>query len=156
MNYIKAQDQLVNATRNLGNTSLESIIPSDINKTGGIPSKLRIFKVAKIMLRSNIDVEKGLVNGSIGFISDIVWLHLRRDQMYEIDIPSIIVNCGNDGDHLIQPIGIQFPAKFNYGTVERRMLLVILSWASTVHKMQGCTVDQWCTVLLRLASRMWP
>ncbi|CAH0403444.1 unnamed protein product [Chilo suppressalis] len=93
------------------------------------------------MLPSNISVKKGLVNGSIGFISDIVWPHLRRDQMYETGIPSIKVNFGNDGEHLIQPIDIQFLAKYSFGTVERRMLPVILSWAYTVHKMQGCTID---------------
>ncbi|XP_030760062.1 ATP-dependent DNA helicase PIF1-like [Sitophilus oryzae] len=110
---------------------------ADINKTGGLPSVLEIFVGAKVMLRSNIDVTKGLVNGAIGHITEIVWPQFRRTQMYETDVPSVWI----DGIHVIHPKAIQFPAKFNYGTAERRMLPLILSWASTVHKMQGSTVD---------------
>ncbi|KAG8338474.1 hypothetical protein J6590_000143 [Homalodisca vitripennis] len=71
---IKAQDQLIYATRNLGNKDLDSVIPNDINKTGGLPSVLKIFVGAKVMLRSNIDVSKGLVNGNMGFITEIIRL----------------------------------------------------------------------------------
>jgi len=72
----------------------------------------------------------------------INWPHHRRDQMYETDIPSVRIDFGNDGIHVIEPISIQFPAKFNYGTIERRHLSLILCWACAVHKMQGCTVDR--------------
>lgn len=138
---IKAQDQLVDATRQLGNRDLNEIIPTDINKTAGLPKTLEIFVGAKVMLRSNIDQTKGLVNGAIGFITEIIWPHYRREQMYETDIPSESVDFDRIGTHVIQPKTIQFPAKFSYGTAERRMLPLILSWASTVHKLQGSTVD---------------
>ncbi|GBP51647.1 ATP-dependent DNA helicase PIF1 [Eumeta japonica] len=104
------------------------------------------------MLRSNIDVSKGLVNGNMGFITEIIWPNFRRGQLYAEDIPSVRVDFGSDGVHLIKPISIQFPAKYSYGTAERRMLPLILSWASTVHKMQGCTVDH---AVIYLGSRLF-
>ncbi|GFR06819.1 ATP-dependent DNA helicase PIF1 [Trichonephila clavata] len=149
---IKAQDQLIDATRNLSNKDLDSVIPDDINKTGGLPKILKIFVGAKGMLRSNIDLAKGLVNGNMGFITYITWPHFQRDQVYDTVIRSVHIDFGSDGIHLIKPISIQFPAKYSYGTAERRMLPLILSWASTVHKMQGCTVDH---AVVFLGSRLF-
>lgn len=139
---IRAQDSLVDATRPLNN-SIDTVISDDINKTLGLPRELVIFvNLAKVMLRSNIDVQKGLVNGAIGFVTELKWAGgFRRGQIYKQDIPDVMVDFGVDGIHLIKPKSIQFPAKFSYGTAERRMLPLILSWASTAHKMQGTTVD---------------
>ena len=94
------------------------------------------------MLRTNLNVTHGLVNGAIGYIMDINWPNFARDQLYDECIPtSISMDFGRDGIHKIEPITIQFPALRSYGTTERRMLPVILSWAVTAHKLQGSTVD---------------
>ncbi|GFT71150.1 ATP-dependent DNA helicase [Trichonephila clavipes] len=93
------------------------------------------------MLRYNVDVSKGLVNGAIGHITEIIWPCFRRAQMYDTDIPSVHIDFGKDGVHLIQPKTVQFLAKYSYDTAERRMLSIILCWAYTVHKMQSSTVD---------------
>ncbi|GBL79080.1 ATP-dependent DNA helicase PIF1 [Araneus ventricosus] len=152
MYKIKAQDKLVDATQNLGNINLKDKIAFDINKTGGLPQQLKIFIDAKVMLRSNINVAKGLVNGSIGYFTDITCPLSRREQVYDQDIPSVKIDLGSVGVHVVQPISIQFPAKYYYGTAERRMLPPILSWALTVHKMQGCTVDY---AIIYLGSKLF-
>ncbi|GFQ85517.1 ATP-dependent DNA helicase PIF1 [Trichonephila clavata] len=141
INKIIAQDSLVDSTQKNDNIDLNNIIPSDINKTGGLPKKLEIFVGAKVMLRYNVDASKGLVNGAIGHITEIIWPCFRRALMYDTDIPSVRIDFGKDGAHLIQPKTVQFPAKYSHGTAERRMLPIILCWACTVHKMQGSTVD---------------
>ena len=65
---------------------------------------LEYFVGAKMLLRYNVDVSKGLVNGAIGHITEIIWPCLRRTQMYDTDIPSIHIDFGKDGVHLIQPM----------------------------------------------------
>ncbi|RVE52305.1 hypothetical protein evm_003095 [Chilo suppressalis] len=72
INKIRAQDSLLDSTQNNDNVDLNNIIPSDINKTGGFPKELEIFVAAKGMLRYNIHVSKGLVNGAIGYITEIL------------------------------------------------------------------------------------
>lgn len=39
-------------------------------------------------------------------------------QMCDMDILSVCVDFGKEGVHQIQPIVIQFPVKFKYGTAE--------------------------------------
>ena len=141
---VQAQDSLIDASRPL-KYSIDTVIQKDINKTGGLPKELEIFRGAKVMLRSNIDHGKGLVNGAIGFITKIEWAGgYHQGPIYDKDIPNVYVDFGKDGkvdEHRIKPISIQFPAKGSHGTAQRRMLPLVLSWASTVHKLQGSTVD---------------
>jgi PIF1-like helicase/Helitron helicase-like domain at N-terminus len=140
---IKANDRLVDTTRNTENVDMDKIVPSDINETGGYPKWLEIFVGAKVMLRANISVVKGLVNGAMGHITKIIWPYFRRDQMYQDDIPKVVeIDFEGIGLCEIEPKAVQFDAKFNYGKIERIQLPLILCWACTVHKMQGCTVDK--------------
>ncbi|XP_008180260.1 ATP-dependent DNA helicase PIF1-like [Acyrthosiphon pisum] len=114
----------------------------DNDKTGDLPKEIEIFVGAKVMLRTNLNVYQGLVNGAIGNITEINWPNFARDQLYDECIPTLIrVDFGRDGIHKIKPISIQFPAMRSCGTAERRMLPIILSWAVTAHKLQGSTVD---------------
>ncbi|KAJ8869679.1 hypothetical protein PR048_028672 [Dryococelus australis] len=106
-----------------------------------MPQKLEIFVGAKVMLRSYTDVGKGLVNGAIGHITEIIWPFFRRAQRYETDLPSFRADFANEGVNIIHRKSVQFPAKFSYGTAERRMLPMALPWASIIHKIQGSTVD---------------
>jgi len=140
---IKTQDKLVDSTRKLENdNTIDSIIPKDNDKTGGLPKEIEIFVEAKVMLRTNFNRTQGLVNGAIGNTTEINWPNFARDQLYDECIPtSICIDFGRDGIHKIEPITIQFPAMRSYGTAECRMLPVILSWAVTAHKLQGSTVD---------------
>lgn len=88
------------------------------------------------MFQSNINMEQRLVNGSLGTITEIVVG--RRDQMYDTDVPSVRIGLGRDGVHLIKVKSLRFPVLRNYGSIERTQLPIILCWACTVHKMQGC------------------
>lgn len=58
-------------------------------------------------------------------ITEFVWSYYRRDQLYDSDLRSIRIDYGKDGVHVIHiPKSIKFPAKFNYGTAEKRMVLM--------------------------------
>lgn len=151
---ILAQDDLleINNKKLNENFVLDDIVSNDINKTGGLPRKLTIFIGAKVMLRRNYNVKKGLVNGSIGTISEIIWPFNRRDQIHDKDLPNLKIDFENGSLEIIPPVSVEFDAKSGKGTVVRRMLPVVLCWASTVHKMQGSTVD--CAVI-NLGSKIF-
>ena len=137
----------MDATRNNENVNMDNIVSGNINKTGGLQKELEIVNGARVMLRSNINIEQGLVSGAMGTITEIVWPLFRRDQMYDTDIPSVCIDFGRDGIHLIKPTSIQFPALRNYGTIERTQLpLIPVSYTHLdVYKRQ---TEPWCLVNL--------
>jgi len=64
-----------------GSIAPASYIPTNDRKCGGIPRQLQIAVGCRIMLRRNISVEGGLVNGSMGTVRRIGW-DVRRDGPY--------------------------------------------------------------------------
>ncbi|GFV91341.1 ATP-dependent DNA helicase [Trichonephila clavipes] len=121
--------------RNADNPNIDNIVSRKSTRLEGYKKNfLKIFNGTRVMLRSNINMEQGLVNGAMGIITEIVWPLFRRDQIYDIDIPSVRIDFGKDGIHLMKPKSVQFSALRNYGTIERAQLPLILCWAPTVHK----------------------
>jgi hypothetical protein len=100
---------------------LDHVIPKDDNKTGGLPKELS-------MLLYNINTAKGLVNGAMDTITEIIWPLFRRAQLYDQDIPAVKFDFGETGVHQIDAMTVQFPVKYSCGTAERRMLQLILCW----------------------------
>ncbi|KAF9416867.1 hypothetical protein HW555_005870 [Spodoptera exigua] len=61
----------------------DNVIPKDVNNCGGFLCSIKIGVGSRVMLRRNIAVSEGLVNGAMGIIKKIKWPALRRDQLEE-------------------------------------------------------------------------
>jgi len=145
---IKAFDQSKDTHMSL----LDVPMPTSKANTGGLVGVLRLAVGAKVMLVANIDVSDGLVNGALGTVRGIITT--------ENQVTSILVKFNSDrvGAAAIQkshyrqdypdsvPIS-RHEATFAIGrnkTVEasRAQFPLVLAWATTIHKVQGLTLDQ--------------
>lgn len=52
-----------------GRTPPENVIPKDVNSCGGFLPSIKIGLESRVMLRRNIAVSEGLVNGAMGIIN---------------------------------------------------------------------------------------
>jgi ATP-dependent exoDNAse (exonuclease V) alpha subunit len=96
-----------------------------------------------------------MVNGSMGTITSIEWPMLNRDQLKEGDLPESVLIEFDDKQiaskiSFLDKVGESVRIKAHNCTFEgkknthitRRMFPFILSWAVTIHKTQGLTIEK--------------
>ena len=113
-----------------------------------LPTELLLCIGAQVMLTTNLWTKKGLVNGLIGTITDILW---DTGQDPSVNMPSLLLVCFNEysgpGFPLYKSKVIPiFPVtrQFVYKGVPctRKQFPLRLAYAITVHKSQGLTLSR--------------
>lgn len=92
-----------------------------------IPRNL-YFKVgAQVMLKQNLDVDAGLVNGSRGVVSEII-----PDEAMIVKFLT--------GSKIRVELG-KWSIEDKHGDMVRNQIPFVLAWASTIHRLQGANMD---------------
>ena len=119
--------------------------PSD--DMGGLEPKLFLSIGARVMLTRNLWTDKGLCNGSMGILKDIIYQ--EGDSPPNLPI-GIIVQFDSytepsfceDQPGCVPIIPVTNASELHGSSHERQQLPLRLSWAITIHKSQGLTLDK--------------
>ena len=130
-----------------------STLSSKRQETGGLHSVLKLAIGARVMLTTNVDVSDGLVNGARGEI-----VHIVINNEHKVTTVLVKFNNHHVGLKAIQcspycttytdavPLAkyeVVFPAKGKKGSeITRLQFPLTLAWATTIHKVQGLTLDE--------------
>ena len=133
-------------------TRLLNLKPSDNKADTGLVSELHLAVGAKVMLTVNVDVSDGLVNGARGTIEDIiktgseVTLVLVKFDHSRVGVTAIAQSQYRSQYPEAVPISrheaVFFIGKNKAAEASRRQFPLVLAWATTIHKVQGLTMDQ--------------
>ena len=85
----------------------------DCSMTAGLDYKIEIKRNAKVMLRRNIDVTLGLVNGAIGVVKEVKW-----DLDNPKKVKSVLIKFSHGLEHALEPVKSKFQL-FNKAFVYR-------------------------------------
>ena len=122
--------------------------PTDDLESGNLATYLRLGIGARVMLIRNIDVNDGLVNGSFGTVVHITQAH-PDEPFQSVNVKFDKERSGTNaavkrgrlkGTVEIKPYEESLHGRRNTH-ITRRQIPLKLAWASTIHKVQGQTVD---------------
>jgi ATP-dependent DNA helicase PIF1 len=138
-------------------------IPESDDDCGGLTAKLRLGVGSRIMLRRNVNIADGLVNGATGVVISFEWANGATDQQEKGELPERVwVKFDNPRVGRLQQAGVWARDSTAHGpvyivtacsqfsgigagmtrTLQRVQLPLMLCWAATVHKVQGLTLDR--------------
>ena len=145
---IKAKDAMTGQTKHIDMSSLST----KRTETGGLHGVLKIACGARVMLTTNVDVSDGLVNGARGEVVHIV--SNRNNEVVTVlvkfDNEQVGVKAYQSSQYRttycnavpLSKLEVVFLAKGKRGAeITRLQFPLTLAWATTIHKVQGLTLD---------------
>ncbi|XP_026826365.1 uncharacterized protein LOC113562157 [Ooceraea biroi] len=105
----------------------------DSSRTAGLARIITVKVGARVMLRRNIDISLGLVNGTIGTIISII--HSAIDNKVE----KIKIRMSSGIEHIIERLSVKFEV-MDRAFVIRKQFPICLSYDMTIHKSQGLSL----------------
>ena len=144
---IKASDAVAGQTRHIDLSRLSN----KRSETGGLHGVLKLAIGARVMLTTNVDVADGLVNGARGEVVHVVCLDGKVVKvLVKFDHPDVGLKAAQSSPYRstfqcavpISKLEVKFPAQGRRGAeVTRLQFPLTLAWATTIHKVQGLTLD---------------
>jgi ATP-dependent DNA helicase PIF1 len=131
-------------------TGKDKLIREHPTKAGGMPRDLLLAVRARVMLRRNMWLSRGLVNGSLGYVHAIVFdpeTKNKGDGVLPLGVicvfdkytgPPFLADVPNSV--WVPVFTARWEVKGNH--YSRTMLPLILGWAITIHKSQGMTIGK--------------
>ena len=144
---IHACDAVAGQTRHIDLTNLSG----KRSDTGGLHGILKIAVRARIMLTTNVDVSDGLVNGARGEVIHIATNNNKATHiLVKFDNPGVGAKAKHANHYRNYPDTVPltrhetvFLAKGKRGSeITRVQFPLTLAWATTIHKVQGLTLDE--------------
>ena len=156
LNNLNAQLVVINAIDEfpknivLSESQIESIKQRKISETGNLESCLKLKIGAHVMLTSNIDIDDRLVNGLVGTVKYfkytsnkvvVVYIKFNDDKAGSVSMESDLTGRQNHWVP-IKKREVLFGLRKNkqQPSVKRTQFPLTLSWACTVHKVQGLSL----------------
>ena len=121
---------------------------ASVKEADNLPTELLVCISARVMLTANLWTEKGLVNGSIGTITDILW---DTGQDPSVSMPSLLLVCFNEfsgpdfplyGSKIIPIFPVTRQFEFKGVACTRKQFPLRLAYVITVYKSQGLTLSR--------------
>ncbi|KAK4317103.1 hypothetical protein Pmani_011785 [Petrolisthes manimaculis] len=138
--------------------------PIKMAEAGGLQEVLHIAVGARVMLVVNLDVSDGFVNGACGTIvcivsrgrdvlatlvrlkNDRVWRKRANESQYKDTFPGAVVIERHE-------VSFYVGRGRTHAQIARRQFPLRLAWASTIHKVQGKTLDTIVVCLTKTGRR---
>ena len=156
--------QAKDTTRDRHANLAKFVLPKDFQKTGRLFEVFEVKKSARVMLTHNIDVTDGLTNGAMGTVTHVqanngevtsIFVKFDHNQVGTMARRNSATNhiCKDSVSiHRIQ--ATFFIQGKKSAEVTRTQFPLMLSWAVTIHKVQGLTLDK-IVVNMAGAGGMW-